>query len=116
EHYGVDYPVITNASRLQSLNELPDREEKPFIHYKGAVNQVRSFEKLIPAMQWVDVQQLVCGQGKFCEQVQEIARKYNVAHKITFRGYVTQDELLRDAPKASSSHSLVDDKSQNNIF
>lgn len=116
EHYGVDYPVITNASRLLSLNELPDREEKPFILYQGAVNQGRCFEELIPAMQWVDVPLLVCGQGNFWEQAQELAKKYNVAHKITFRGWVSPDELRSITPKASIGLILLDDKSQNNIF
>ncbi|RQO30032.1 group 1 glycosyl transferase [Taibaiella sp. KBW10] len=116
KRHGVTYPTITNATVLRPLAALPDRDTAPFILYQGAVNKGRCFEQLIPAMQWVETPLLICGEGNFFEQAQELARTYKVTHKITFKGYVPPDELYHITRKAKIGLILLDSVSQNNVY
>lgn len=116
KRHGVDYPVITNATILRPLDSLPDRNEAPFILYQGAVNKGRCFEELIPAMQWVDMPLVVCGQGNFWEDAKQLAKEYNVDHKITFKGWVAPEELWHITRKATIGLILLDDVSKNNVY
>jgi len=89
--YGVDYKVVMNATVLRPVH-IPDRQEK-YILYQGAVNVGRCFEELIPAMQWVDVPLIICGEGNFYEAAQALVKKYGLEGKVIFKGYVPPAEL-----------------------
>lgn len=116
KRHGVNYPVITNATLLRPLGSLPDRGTEPFILYQGAVNKGRCFEELIPAMQWVDIPLVVCGQGNFWQEAQALAAKYKVQHKITFKGWVAPEDLLQITRRATIGLILLDDISKNNVY
>ena len=116
KRHGVSYPVITNATLLRPLETLPDRTAQPFILYQGAVNKGRCFEELIPAMQWVEMPLLVCGQGNFWEEARALAKQYNVEHKITFKGWVAPEDLWHITRQASIGLILLDDVSKNNFY
>lgn len=91
EKYGVQYEVVRNATVLQSLT-IPDKPEV-YILYQGAVNVGRCFEFLIPAMQQVDAPLIVCGAGNFFEEAKALAVRYQVDHKVIFKGYVPPEQL-----------------------
>lgn len=114
--YGVRYPVITNATLLRPLGSLPDRNTAPFILYQGAVNKGRCFEELIPAMQWVNMPLVVCGQGNFWEEARTLAAKYKVEDKIIFKGWVAPEDLWQITRQATIGLILLDDVSKNNVY
>ncbi|HRP88967.1 MAG TPA: glycosyltransferase [Edaphocola sp.] len=116
KRHGVKYPVITNATLLRPLEEIPDRDSNPFILYQGAVNKGRCFEELIPAMQWVNTPLLICGAGNFLEEAKALTKKFELENKIIFKGYVTPDELWHITRKAKIGLILLDDVSQNNVY
>jgi glycosyltransferase involved in cell wall biosynthesis len=89
--YGVEYEIIRNATVLRPFT-IPDKPER-YILYQGAVNEGRSFETLIPAMQWVKAPLVVCGQGNFFEQAQELARVHELGNKVDFKGYIQPKNL-----------------------
>lgn len=91
--YGVQYAVVRNATVLQDQASqiLP---EKKYILYQGAVNEGRSFETLIPAMQNIDCTLIICGEGNFYTQAVELTQQYHLQDKIIFKGYV-EPALLR---------------------
>jgi len=91
--YGVHYGIVRNATILRPLS-IPEKKER-FILYQGAVNVGRRFEQLIPAMQYVDAQLIICGAGNFFEETQALVAQYGLKDKVTFKGYVAP-ELLRD--------------------
>jgi glycosyltransferase involved in cell wall biosynthesis len=91
--YGRTYAVVRNATVLRPpiVADKPER----YILYQGAVNKGRCFEQLIPAMQWVDCQLVIVGDGNFMEQAHALARQYRLEDKVIFRGYVTPRHLPR---------------------
>lgn len=99
--HSVDYSVIRNLPVFIPLSRnTHPQEEDSFIIYQGAVNEGRCFETLIPAMKYVNAKLLVCGNGNFFQQVQQLIKENNVEDKIELRGYVTPDKLRQLTPKA----------------
>lgn len=97
--YSVKYSVVRNMSRLRKLDENIQQEK--FLLYQGAVNEARAFEYLIPAMKWINVPLVVCGDGNFMDQLKELIRENKVEDKIELKGMLTPDELWQIAPKAT---------------
>lgn len=89
--YGLDYAIVRNATVLRPLS-IPEKPVRTIL-YQGAVNKGRCFEQLIPAMQWVDARLIVCGEGNFYSEAQQLARQYGVQDKIEFKGYVPPADL-----------------------
>ena len=112
KRYGVDYGVVRNATILRPVT-IPTKPER-FILYQGAVNVGRCFEQLIPAMQFVDAQLIICGQGNYFEQSVELAKKYGIEDKVIFKGYVPPEELRNYTIKAWVGITLFEDTSLSN--
>jgi glycosyltransferase involved in cell wall biosynthesis len=89
--YGVEYAIVRNATVLKPLT-IPEKTER-YILYQGAVNHGRCFEQLIPAMAKVDAKLVICGEGNFYEEAQQLAKQYGIEDKVIFKGYVPPHEL-----------------------
>jgi len=104
KRYGVQYGLVRNLPR----NELPKNNaeqrartnESGLIIYQGAVNEGRSFETIIPAMQQVNGRLLICGDGNFFEQTKQLVKQYGVEAKVEMQGYVPPDKLKQITPTA----------------
>ncbi len=112
--YGVQYGVIRNIPTLQPL-AIPQQKE-PFILYQGAVNEGRSFETLVPAMQWIDKPLVICGNGNFMEQLQLLIKKYGVTDKIVLKGMVPPAELRQITQKALLGFTLFENNGKSNYL
>ena len=112
--YGVKYEVIRNAPIYQNT-DIPVKKER-FILYQGAVNEGRSFETLIPAMQWVDAQLVICGDGNFMQQVSNLANEYQVEGKIVFKGKILPEELKKITLQAWAGVTLFDAEGKSNYY
>ncbi len=112
KRYDVNYGVVRNATILKPL-VIPPKPEK-YILYQGWVNVGRCFEQLIPAMQYVDCKLVVCGEGNFYKEAQELATKYNVTDKVIFKGYVPPEQLTQYTREATIGITLFEDTSLSN--
>ena len=112
--YGVHYDVIRNAP-LYDPQPIPEKKEK-YIIYQGAVNEGRSFETLIPAMQYVNARLIICGDGNFMQQAIALAQKYNVADKIEFTGKLLPEQLKVVTRKSWVGVTLFDAKGKSNYY
>lgn len=103
--YGVEYQVVRNLPVLTPTVAEPTGSVagSPFIIYQGAVNEGRSFETIIPAMQQVDATLLICGEGNYFEKTQALIRQYQLENKVMLRGYVPPRELKSITPKARAA-------------
>ncbi len=110
--YGVQYGVVRNATILKPL-VIPEKKER-YILYQGWVNVGRCFEQLIPAMQHIDANLVVCGEGNFYAEAQALARQYNVAYKIVFKGYVPPAQLTDYTRQAYIGITLFENTSLSN--
>ncbi len=110
--YAVRYQVVRNLPNLQPLTPQP-RSGENFIIYQGAVNEGRSFETLIPAMQYINARLVICGTGNFMKQVQQLIVQHNVQHKVELRGAVAPAELQQLTPRATVAIMLFEDTGLN---
>ncbi|ANI89828.1 hypothetical protein A9P82_11320 [Arachidicoccus ginsenosidimutans] len=90
--YGVDYFIVMNSPLLQP-KEINENKNKKLLIYQGAIERGRGFEGLIPAMRNIDAQLVVCGNGRYFDEVKMNAAKENVAGKIDFKGFVKPENL-----------------------
>ncbi|MEP7232392.1 MAG: glycosyltransferase [Ginsengibacter sp.] len=112
--YDLDYAVIRSIAVRQDYQPIVKEEE--FILYQGAVNEGRSFETLIPAMQLVNATLVIVGDGNFYEQARNLVKENILDDKIIFKGKI-QPEILRDLTKeATIGITLFDDKALSNYY
>lgn len=112
--YGSNYAVIRNVPVLRPL-EIPEKQER-YILYQGAVNEGRSFETLIPAMREVNARLIICGDGNFMEQAQQITRENGLEEKVIFKGKLPPAELRRYTLQAWAGVTLFDKEGLSNYF
>jgi glycosyltransferase involved in cell wall biosynthesis len=110
--YGVQYAVIRNVPVCQPLT-IPVKPEK-YILYQGAVNEGRSFETLIPAMKMVDARLIICGEGNFMEQAQELVQQHQLQHKVIFKGRILPQELTEYTRQAWAGVTLFENTGLSN--
>ena len=112
--YDVRYEVIRNMA-VKKETPIPEKKER-YILYQGAVNEGRSFETIIPAMKWVDLPLVICGDGNFMQQAKQLTASYGLDNKITFKGYVSPQELQHYTVNAWIGINLVDGEGLNNYY
>lgn len=90
--YQVQYAIVRNVPAYFSL---PNKQEqpKPYFIYQGAVNEGRSFETLIPALQHVNTTLRICGTGNFISETKKLTKEFNVENKVIFEGLVLPKDL-----------------------
>lgn len=112
--YGVNYEVIRNIALLREI-KLTEKKEK-FVLYQGAVNEGRSFETLIPAMKHVNCKLIICGDGNFMQQAQQLVKENNLQDKVIFKGKIKPDELRAITQQAYIGVTLFDDAGLSNYY
>ena len=112
--YGLDYEVIRNIA-IKRETHIPEKKEK-YILYQGAVNEGRCFETFIPAMKDVDARLLICGDGNFFKQANELVSENGLKDKITFKGYISPKELQNYTLNAWVGITLFDDIGLNSYY
>jgi glycosyltransferase involved in cell wall biosynthesis len=112
--YQVRYEVIRNITVLEPLT-IPEKKQK-YILYQGAVNEGRSFETLIPAMKEVDAPLIICGDGNFMEQAQQLVKEHGLEEKIFFKGKITPVELQQYTREAWAGITLFENNGLSNYY
>jgi glycosyltransferase involved in cell wall biosynthesis len=113
--YSVKYEVIRNVPLLQStLPPAPAGDR--FILYQGAVNEGRCFETLIPAMQQVHAQLVICGKGNYLSQARQLVRDQGLDKKVIFKGPLPPEELRQLTRSAWCGITLFENKGMSNYY
>lgn len=113
--YRVNYQVIRNLPLLTRQIEISEKKDK-YILYQGAVNEGRCFETLIPAMKYVPVPLVICGDGNFMLQAQQLVKRHGVEDKITFKGKILPEDLNHYTVNAWLGVTLFDRDGQSNYY
>jgi glycosyltransferase involved in cell wall biosynthesis len=115
--YNVDYAVVRNLPLLQKLySSSAGMPYEKFIIYQGAVNEGRSFETLIPAMQHVPVILKIYGKGNFFDQVKQLIHTYHLEERVELMGYVMPNELKQITPSAYIAVTLFEQTGLNQFY
>lgn len=111
--YALEYAVIRNTpiytGRLEAV-------KGKYILYQGAVNEGRSFETLIPAMQWVDIPLWICGDGNFMNQARALVEKHGLGQKVIFKGMINPNELKFITAGAILGFTLFEPDAKSNYY
>lgn len=111
KRYGVNYAVVRNLPNITRLHPCPDKDR--FIIYQGAVNEGRSFETLIPAMQFVEAHLKIYGNGNFFDKAIQLVKQYTLEDKVELKGLVAPEELRKITPTAYAAVMLFEDTGLN---
>ncbi len=112
--YGSHFEVIRSIAVLDKSQQNETKDK--YILYQGAVNEGRSFETLIPAMQWVDAQLIICGDGNFMEQAKKMVKELQLQHKVIFKGMLPPTQLRPITNKAYIGITLFEKEALSNYF
>lgn len=112
--YNVRYEVIRSIAVYDPTVKNIAKEK--FILYQGAVNEGRSFETLIPAMQWVDSRLIICGDGNFIQQAKALVKQYNLKEKVIFKGMLPPDELRSYTQRSYIGITLFEKDALSNYY
>ncbi len=115
KRYGVNYDIVRNIP-IQKKVDLLEKFERPTFLYQGAVNEGRSFETLIPAMQQVDATLLICGVGNFFETAKHLVKQYNLEDKVIFKGMVNPLDLQNITPKCFAGITIFEATGLNQYY
>lgn len=115
KRYGVKYVCIRNMSNLQNSINTAEREDD-FLLYQGAVNEGRGLEWLIPAMKFVDMPLVICGDGNFMDQAKSLVKYHSVEEKVTFKGKISPNELWEITKRAYAGINLVEPVGLNQLY
>ena len=113
KNYCIDFEIIRSISLYRAPSAVA---KEKFILYQGAVNEGRSFETLIPAMQQVDCPLIICGDGNFMQQAKDLVNQYGLANKITFKGMLAPADLKKLTDKSYIGITLFEKDSKSNYF
>ncbi|MBP6456058.1 MAG: glycosyltransferase [Chitinophagaceae bacterium] len=113
-NYNSTFEIIRNATVFDEQNFQAKTGD--YILYQGAVNEGRGFEKLIPAMKNVNAKLIVCGNGNFFEQANDLVLKYKLDNKIEFKGYVDPIKLKEFTKNAKIGIAIFDNVGKSNVL
>jgi glycosyltransferase involved in cell wall biosynthesis len=114
--YGVHYSVVRSIAVLSPLTGAEKNEQEKYLLYQGAVNEGRSFETLIPAMQFIPMPLIICGDGNFMQQAQQLVQQYGLAQKVIFKGKVPPDALRSITEQAYIGTTLFEPDAKSNYL
>lgn len=112
--YQRHYEVVRNVPVLH-MTPVAEKKER-FILYQGAVNEGRSFDTLIPAMQWVDARLVIAGDGNYMEKARELVARYGLEEKVQFTGKLLPAQLRELTPQAWVGVTLFEKTGLSNYY
>ncbi|RIJ42722.1 glycosyltransferase [Pontibacter oryzae] len=108
EKYNTRFAVVRNVPPLCTFEE-PAKAPRTIL-YQGAVNEGRGLEHLLHAMVGLDAKLLVCGTGDVLPQLQVLAARLNISHKVEFKGQVLPQELLQITRRCQVGVMLLENR------
>lgn len=129
--YDVNYEVIRNVPLKEeytnSIQQTPtpfshkasERKQsnnQPFFIYQGAVNEGRSFETLIPAMQQVNLPLHIYGDGNFLVQTKNLIEQNKLQEKVLLKGKLEPAKLKPVTANAYAGITLFENNGLSNYL
>ena len=115
KRYGVDYAVIMNAPLLKA-KVMKSGNAGKFLLYQGAVNEGRGLEWLVPAMQQVNAELWICGEGNYSAKCRQMIRDLDLDKKVIMKGMLKPEELQRITAEAYAGINLVEPEGLNQVY
>jgi glycosyltransferase involved in cell wall biosynthesis len=114
--YGHEYETIRNMPLLTEATTPPSLVQQPYILYQGALNEGRGLEYLLPAMQYVSLPLVICGEGNFSEKARLLVQQHQLQNKVLFHGMIEPAQLPAYTFNAVAGLNLGDGTGLNNYY
>lgn len=107
KRYGQPYEVIRNVPAYYEAPMQHESKERKVFLYQGALNKGRGIEEMMLAVQDMDVELHIAGEGDLSEELRAFAQALPHTDKIKFLGYVEPARLIEITTKAYAGLNLV---------
>ncbi|HEX6180576.1 MAG TPA: glycosyltransferase [Chitinophagaceae bacterium] len=114
--YGHHYATIRNMSLLEEREPGTNPVGQQYILYQGALNEGRGMEYLLPAIQYVSLPLVICGEGNFSAKARQIVKDLELEKKVMFRGMIEPVDLYAYTFHATIGINLGDGTGLNNYL
>lgn len=114
--YNREYTVIRNVPEYQNVARKKAKHSKPIILYQGTLNKGRGLEEVIAAMETIDAQLWIAGEGDLSSELREIAATKPWNDRIRFLGYLTPDKLRTTTQEATIGLNLISNEGLSYYF
>lgn len=104
--YKQPYIVIRNVPVLSENQQTIAKQN--FILYQGALNKGRGLENLMLAMEKINAQLYIAGEGDLSKELRYFASQLPHANKIRFLGYVRPGELKQYTLQAKLGVNFIE--------
>jgi glycosyltransferase involved in cell wall biosynthesis len=93
--YHTRFQTIRNVPYLidQHFSADTSIHKERYILYQGALNKGRGLAQLIEAMQWIDCQLVLVGEGDLSEDLRLQVQTLQLQNKIIFKGFIAPENL-----------------------
>ncbi len=109
--YGNDFSVVRNVPIKTELLEQEKKEK--IILYQGTLNEGRGLEFLIKAIQTVNANLFLAGEGDLSEQLRTLVSELKLESKVMFKGFISPTELKQLTRDSYIGINLLEARSKN---
>jgi hypothetical protein len=88
--YRREIGLVRNMPKIQSIDKTI---QEKYILYQGALNIGRGLEELIDAMQDIDMELWIAGEGDIEQELKQKVNHQNLSHKVKFLGKIDPEKL-----------------------
>ncbi len=94
DDFGVEATVIPNGVDVERFrNAEPVRRDRPYLLTVGRLEEYKGVQYVVRALQKLDYELVVAGEGPFRDDLERIAHENGVSEQVDFHGYVSDDDL-----------------------
>lgn len=106
DKYKQPYSVIRNVPILQKESSEQHAKQNQIL-YQGALNKGRGLEELIDAMEMINADLIIAGEGDLSNEIRAFAAGKNYSHRIHFTGLLSPEALKEKTLQAKVGVNLV---------
>jgi glycosyltransferase involved in cell wall biosynthesis len=107
--YQSAFTTIMNVPKLSEDNLQKETPQK-IIFYQGALNEGRGLTQLIQAMNFVEAELWIAGEGDLSKKLREQVSEMHLQNKVKFLGFVEPKELPSLTKKAFLGCNILEAK------
>lgn len=115
--YHLDLKIVRNVPNFRNKEETQINNTTKQILYQGSLNIGRGLEQMIDAMDFIENCELVIiGDGDITNQLKERIQSKNLNHKVTLKGRIPFENLMKETLKADLGIALEENLGLNYYY
>ena len=110
--YHQKFEVLRNVPLMGETNAIAQLSnyDNKIILYQGDLNEGRGLEQMIEAMQEINAEFWIAGNGPYFQKLKQLVGEFKVTERVKFLGYVKPEELKLLTQKATIGINILENK------